>query len=447
MRWEQKVQFAALSDIGFRRKNNQDNHAVRLSPDAETFAARGHLFVVADGMGGHAVGELASKIAVDTIPHAYFKNRSDEIPAALTQAIHDANTAIHEKGSQNLEFNRMGTTAVALALGPNGAVVGHVGDSRLYRIRREQIDQLTFDHSLEWELIRHGRLKPNDQMLPDIKHVITRSIGPEAVVEPEVEGPFPVAPGDIFLVCSDGLTGLVKDAEIGAISKHLPLGDACRLLVNLANLRGGPDNITVVLAHVGPLPDGVKPLPHEIPEPAGESDPLRWLWRGGFFLALLMFAAGAAWAKYGELIPGITLAVVSVIALVVIGKFWRKYRQIIPEVDVPKSGSTVLSRAYRTAPAKLTPDFLAVLTKQEADLNQLAQTDGWSFDTAAQNAASQAAKTAVEQKQWSEALKHLAKSLDVLMIGLLQHRKNLAKQAEEKEVKPISPTSTGRPDN
>ncbi len=444
MRWEQKVQFAALTDIGFRRKNNQDSHAVRLSPDAETFTSRGHLFVVADGMGGHAVGELASKIAVDTIPHAYFKNRTAEIPDALTQAIHDANTAVHEKGSQNLEFNRMGTTAVALVLGPNGAIVGHVGDSRLYRIRREQIDQLTFDHSLEWELIRRGQLKPNDQMLPDIKHVITRSIGPEAVVEPEVEGPFPVAPGDIFLACSDGLTGLVKDAEIGAIAKHLPLMDACRLLVNLANFRGGPDNITVILAHVGPLPDGAKPLPHEIPEPARESDPLRWLWRGGFVLAFLMFAVGAAWATYRELIPGVTLAGVSLIALAVIGKFWRKYRQGIPEAEAPKSGSTVLSRAYRTAPAKLTPDFLAVLTKQEAVLKHSAETEVWSFDTAAQNAASQAAKSAVEQKQWSEALKLLAKSLEVLMIGLLQHRKNLAKQAEEKEVKAISQASPGQ---
>lgn len=198
----------------FGGRNNQDSHTAVLSPDAETFQTRGHLFIVADGMGGHAVGELASQIAVETIPHVYFKNRTDDIPAAHA-AILDANTAVHEKGSQNLDFNRMGTTAVALVLGPKGAVVGHVGDSRLYRIRREQIDQLTFDHSLEWELIRHGRMKPNDQSLPEIKHVITRSIGPEAEVEPEVEGPIPVWANDTFLLCSDGLTGLVKDAEIG----------------------------------------------------------------------------------------------------------------------------------------------------------------------------------------------------------------------------------------
>src|SRR5712691_4175175 len=171
MRWEQKVQYASLSDIGFRRRNNQDSCVVMLSPDVETFQARGHLFIVADGMGGHAVGELASKIAVDTIPHTYFKNRSGDMPAALSAAIHDANTAVHEKGSQNVDFNRMGTTCVALALGPQGAVIGHVGDSRLYRVRREQIDQLTFDHSLEWELIRHGRLKPNEHLLPAVKHV------------------------------------------------------------------------------------------------------------------------------------------------------------------------------------------------------------------------------------------------------------------------------------
>ena len=87
MRWEQKVQFASLSDVGFRRRNNQDSHSVMLSPDAETFQARGHLFIVADGMGGHAVGELASQIAVETIPHVYFKNRTDDIPTALNAVI------------------------------------------------------------------------------------------------------------------------------------------------------------------------------------------------------------------------------------------------------------------------------------------------------------------------------------------------------------------------
>lgn len=434
MRWEQKVQFASLSDVGFRRRNNQDSHAVMLSPDAETFQARGHLFIVADGMGGHAVGELASQIAVETIPHVYFKNRTDDIPAALHAAILDANTAVHEKGSQNLDFNRMGTTAVALALGPKGAVAGHVGDSRLYRIRREQIDQLTFDHSLEWELIRHNRLKPNEHLLPEIKHVITRSIGPEAEVEPEVEGPFPVWAGDTFLLCSDGLTGLVKDAEIGAIAKHLPPAEACRLLVNLANQRGGPDNITIIIAHVGQLPEGSTPHPDEVPTENSESDPFGWLWQGGLWASALTFGVGVVYAMLEKAGPGIVLSVLSLIAFTLILVFWRRHARSRTSNTPTPSVSTVLSKAYRTASAKLTVDLLAALAKSESDMKQSAANDQWPLDATSQETASAAAKEALDKKQWPAALKEFSKSIDLLMTAWQQHRKLVAaRDAEAKE--------------
>lgn len=434
MRWEQKVQYASLSDVGFRRRNNQDSHGVMLSPDAETFQTRGHLFIVADGMGGHAVGELASKIAVDTIPHTFFKNRTDDIPTALNAAILEANAAVHEKGSQNLDFNRMGTTCVALSLGPKGAVVGHVGDSRLYRIRREQIDQLTFDHSLEWELIRHGRLKPNDHLLPEIKHVITRSIGPEPEVEPEVEGPFPVWPGDTFLLCSDGLSGLVKDAEIGMIVKYLPPTEACRLLVNLANQRGGPDNITVIIAQVGPLPEGASPQPDEIPVEAADADPLGWLWLGGLWASALTFGVGVVYAmlQEAERNRGIALSALSLIAFVVILIFWRRHvRSRTSDTPTP-SVSTVLSRAYRTASAKLTTEFLGTLTKCESDMKQTATTEQWPLDAATQEAASTAAKEALDKKQLPTALKEIAKSIDLLMTAW-QHHRRAAREADAKE--------------
>ncbi len=439
MRWEQKVQYASQSDIGFRRRNNQDSYVVTLSPDAETFQVRGHLFVVADGMGGHAVGELASKICVDTIPHAYFKNRTDDMTAALTAAIQAANSAVHEKGSQNIDFNRMGTTCVTLALGPRGAVIGHVGDSRLYRVRREQIDQLTFDHSLEWELIRHGRLKPNDHLLPDVKHVITRSIGPEPVAEPEVEGPFPSRPGDAFLLCSDGLTGLVKDAEIGAITKHLSPTEACRLLINLANLRGGTDNITVIIAQVGPLPDGVSPTPEEMPDDEIEPDQFGWLWLGGLWTSALTFALGVGWAMIQEQEKwrGVALAAISLIAAVVVGVLWRiKRRQQIPG-EPKKAESTVLSKAYRTASAKLTPELLTMLSTLENDMIQSAATEEWVYDKPAHEAAHEAAKAALDKKQLPAALKELGRSMDLLMVGLLQHRKAAAaaREAEGKEAK------------
>lgn len=442
MRWEQKVQYASLSDVGFRRRNNQDSFAVMLSPDAETFQIRGHLFIVADGMGGHAVGELASKIAVDTIPHTYFKNRTDDMPTALSAAIVEANAAVHEKGSQNIDFNRMGTTCVTLALGPQGAVAGHVGDSRLYRVRREQIDQLTFDHSLEWELVRQGRMKANDQLLPEIKHVITRSVGPEPEVEPEVEGPFPIWPGDIFLLCSDGLTGLVKDAEIGAIVKHLPPTEACRLLVNLANQRGGTDNVTVIIAQVGPLPEGMPPASDEIPTADPQPDQLSgWLWLAGMWASGLTFVFGVVYAmlQEAERERGVALAVLSLTAFVVALVFWRKQAgSRMGELSV-KFESTVMSRAYRTASAKLTADVIAALAKCESDMQQSATLEKWPVDAAACDTASAAAKAALDSKQSTGALQEFAKSIDLLMTAWQQYRKAAAaRDAEAKEKERIA---------
>ncbi|MFQ5731771.1 MAG: PP2C family protein-serine/threonine phosphatase [Planctomycetaceae bacterium] len=238
MRWEQSIQYASRSDIGFRRANNQDSIAVQICQDEATFAEHGHLFLVADGMGGHAVGELASKIAADTIPHTYFKMRGEAPPAALKHALEVANRNINERGSLNREFERMGTTCSALVLSPRGAVIAHVGDSRVYRIRGGRINQLTFDHSLQWELLRAGRTKPDEMFLVEPRHVITRSLGPDETVKVDTEGPYAVLPGDTYLLCSDGLTNHVNDQEIGMIAGELPPGEASRLLVDLANLRG-----------------------------------------------------------------------------------------------------------------------------------------------------------------------------------------------------------------
>ncbi|NOX56215.1 MAG: serine/threonine-protein phosphatase, partial [Planctomycetes bacterium] len=257
MHWEQQVQYASLTDVGFRRRNNEDQYAVHLSPDRETWSRYGHLFVVADGMGGHAVGELASKIAIDTIPHIFFKHRARDAAEGLKAAIEAANAAIHGRGSQNFDFNRMGTTCAALVLTPNGAITGHVGDSRVYRIRGGRIDLLTQDHSLQWELERRGRLQPEHVILNEARHIITRSLGPEESVEVDLTGPHTIWPGDVFVLCSDGLTAHVSDEEIGILARELPPKEACRLLVHLANLRGGSDNITVIVARVGEMPSGV----------------------------------------------------------------------------------------------------------------------------------------------------------------------------------------------
>src|SRR5690606_32399123 len=131
------------------------------------------------------------------------------------------------------------------------AVVAHVGDSRIYRLRGQTLSQLTFDHSLQWELQASGQLPEGTDVGAVVpKNVITRSLGPNAAVPVDLEGPHPIALGDVYLLCSDGLTGRVEDADLGAILSSLPPQEAAQALVDLANLRGGPDNVTVIVARV-----------------------------------------------------------------------------------------------------------------------------------------------------------------------------------------------------
>lgn len=248
--WRNGLEHVALSHVGLRRSNNQDSMASVPAGSRQDFLRRGHLFMVADGMGAHAAGELASKMATDFVPHTYYKSPDESPVVAVKNAIEDANQRIHARGQSNPDFRGMGTTCSVLLLLPQGAVVGHVGDSRVYRLRGNQLDQLTFDHSLVWEMKASGRARDGEVPSYIPKNIITRSLGPGEAVQVDLEGPFPLQVGDTFLLCSDGLSGLVEDEELGVILGALPLEEAAQSLVDLANLRGGPDNITVVLARV-----------------------------------------------------------------------------------------------------------------------------------------------------------------------------------------------------
>ena len=242
-----RLEYASLSDVGLRRSNNQDSLAVMPAASQSLWQQRGDLFVVADGMGAHAAGELASKLSTDTVPLVYHK-LMDHTPAeAILAAVEEANAQIHSRGQASIDFKGMGTTTTVLVLLPYGALLAHVGDSRAYRLRGNRLEQLTFDHSLVWEMRAAGQLQGQ---VPDYvpKNVITRSLGPNPKVQVDLEGPLPVVPGDTFLMCSDGLSGPVKDEELGMILGSMPPAEAVRALVDLANLRGGPDNITVIVA-------------------------------------------------------------------------------------------------------------------------------------------------------------------------------------------------------
>ena len=249
--WDSSIEVASLSDVGMRRANNQDNLAVSLSNSAESWSKKGHLLIVADGMGAHAAGELASKLAVDQVPHLYARSSEPSAPEALKKAVNDANADVNRRGQMNEDFHNMGTTLSSLVLLPQGAVAAHIGDSRVYRLRQNQLEQLTFDHSLVWEMKAAGQLTAEEEAQGKVpKNVITRSLGPYPECKVDLEGPFPISVGDSFLLCSDGLTAVISDAEIAAFMANMPPAETVKVLVDLANLRGGPDNITVIIAKV-----------------------------------------------------------------------------------------------------------------------------------------------------------------------------------------------------
>ena len=242
--------FSDRTDIGRRRASNQDAKAV-LPANPQQFRSRGWFFMVADGMGAHAAGELASTMAADRVPKIYEQRSQFSPPLALRLSLEQVNAEINTKGESGFEFKGMGTTCTTLVLLPRGAILGHIGDSRCYRIRGGTIEQLSRDHSLVWELESAGGMSREQAADAAPKNIITRSMGPHARVEVDLEGPFPVNAGDVFLLCSDGLSGQVADEEIGLLAAELEPQEAVTALIGLALVRGAPDNVTVVVARTG----------------------------------------------------------------------------------------------------------------------------------------------------------------------------------------------------
>ena len=426
MRWEQLIRYGSISDIGFRRRNNEDALIVQMCPDRATWKTHGHLFLVADGMGGHAVGELASKIAVDTLPQTFFKMRDKSVSVALKEALEVVNATINERGTLNSDFQRMGTTCSALVLAAEGAVIGHVGDSRVYRVRNDRIDQLTFDHSLQWELLRERKMSRDDILLYEPRHVITRSLGPSPKVKVDLEGPFPVLPGDIFVLCSDGLTGHVNDSEIGTIARELPPGDACRLLVHLANLRGGSDNISVVIADVGDVPPEV--LDGEELQKQAQQQSYEGKWLGSYWAIAFMLVAGVMLLLFRRYVEGVLLVAmaVSVLSALVFVKFRHRLQRPVQSAG----GETVLWNPYATGSARLSRKFLGHLAAVVAELQRIASEEGWPIDWPAHEQTCKNAKHAYARNEHSEAFRYFTKAIDTLMPGLHEGRKQLHREAK-----------------
>ncbi|HSP16189.1 MAG TPA: Stp1/IreP family PP2C-type Ser/Thr phosphatase [Thermoanaerobaculia bacterium] len=246
-----EVEAQGLTHVGRQRQHNEDAFLV------ETNAK---LFLVADGMGGHAAGEIASRIAVDSIsefilhtkeddgtwPHAYdehYKRSTNRLMAAVRMA----NTRVLEAMRKDARLRGMGTTVVACLADNDVMSFAHVGDSRAYLIRNNNLNRITNDHSWVFEQVQAGMLTEAEAEKHPLRNVITRALGGALQVNPdasEVE----TKPGDVFLLCSDGLTGMVPEEEIlRIVTQTDKLEDACQRLIDTANERGGLDNITAIL--------------------------------------------------------------------------------------------------------------------------------------------------------------------------------------------------------
>lgn len=256
-----RLKFAGLTDVGRTRDNNEDNFFIS---DAEP------LCIVADGMGGHSSGEIASAFAIRAIREWYEQTRGGADPATLSrvpawpfkrrapnhpeekrlvQSFLLANEIVHAYSQRNAGYRGMGTTLVAAYFIETGVFIAHIGDSRAYRIRNGEIERITRDHSLADEYAAMGLLTGHEMSNFAYKNVVTRAVGLSDAVEPEVNF-HTILPGDTFVLCSDGLTDPLSDEVIrDVVVHHLDdVEQACRVLIDAANAAGGPDNITAIVA-------------------------------------------------------------------------------------------------------------------------------------------------------------------------------------------------------
>lgn len=232
---------AGLSDPGRLRERNEDAIAAR--PDIG-------LAVLADGMGGHQAGDVASRMAVDIVTRRITEHPAGPAPA-VEEAIQQANSAIYDAAQGRADYRGMGSTVVVALFSGSHLWVAHVGDSRLYRLRDGRLEQLTRDHSLIQELVNRGLFTAEEARQSVAKNLVTRALGVDASVAPDITEET-LRVGDIYLLCSDGLNDVLSDEEIEQILTQHPdrLNEAAQRMIADANRRGGPDNVSVVLAQV-----------------------------------------------------------------------------------------------------------------------------------------------------------------------------------------------------
>ena len=253
---EYEVAASVRTDKGCVREINEDSGRFVRPSDAALLAEKGVLVVVADGMGGHSAGEVASQMAAELIPRLYY-DAGGEPQEALKRAVEEANRQIHAASLEDESKQGMGTTCTALVLLGGQAFAAHVGDSRLYMLREGKVYLLTEDHSAVMEMVKLGLITMEQARHHEDKNVILRALGTAPEVEVATLEPFSVRLGDQYLLCSDGLYDLVPDDEIEReLQAAEDIHAAAERLITLAKARGGHDNITVAVAAVVPAGAG-----------------------------------------------------------------------------------------------------------------------------------------------------------------------------------------------
>lgn len=255
-----EISYFGLSDKGRVRKGNEDHFTNLKLSDNE------YLFIVADGMGGHQAGDVASKVGTNTFVTEYKKLRKKGNPVqdSMKTAINKANNKILEMASSDLGKRGMGTTFSAMVIYQMKGYLAHVGDSRIYLVREDKIRKLTKDHTFVERMVEEGRITEEEARNHPQKNILYMSLGARSSFEPDIGPSFDVKEGDIFTMCSDGLNIMISDNVIKEYSQSYGPEDASRKLVDLANAEGGLDNVTVQIVWIGEMKDLSKTEPIKV---------------------------------------------------------------------------------------------------------------------------------------------------------------------------------------
>lgn len=247
-----RLTVGAKTDIGRVRENNEDKFEFFVPEEEPVVATKGATFLVCDGMGGHEAGQIASELAAKTFLETYYTYPSADPEAALRSAVASANRLVLDVARAIPSRRGMGCTLSALVVRQDVGFVAQVGDSRVYRLRRGVLELLTVDHTWVEQMVLHGALTREQAEAHPNRHTLLRAIGTETDAEPDLYT-FLLEPQDVYLVCSDGLTNHVPDAEIGALLGGNGPSEAARALVSAALAGGGSDNATCVVVRLDSL--------------------------------------------------------------------------------------------------------------------------------------------------------------------------------------------------